>query len=160
MAVYGPIAVARFWSKVRVSESNAECWEWSASTSAKGYGRFKHNGWVKKAHRVAWEIFNDDLLGDRVARHACDNPRCCNPHHIEPGTVQDNVADMMNRGRHRAPSLAMEMNPRAKLTADDVRSIKGRISAGEPDSLIANDYPVTPSAIRQIRIGASWRLVQ
>lgn len=36
---------------------------------------------------------------DELTRHTCDNPQCCNPDHLLIGTHQDNVDDMISRGR-------------------------------------------------------------
>lgn len=36
---------------------------------------------------------------DELTRHTCDNPQCCNPDHLLIGTHQDNVDDMIARGR-------------------------------------------------------------
>lgn len=35
-----------------------------------------------------------------VARHTCDDVRCVNPAHILDGTDQDNIYDIINRGRN------------------------------------------------------------
>ena len=53
-----------------------------------------------------------------------------------------------------------ERNGQAKLTADQVREIRRQISAGRTDLEIAQDFPVTDSAIYSIRLGHSWRKTQ
>ena len=83
------------------------CWEWKSN--AKGGGRdhrpyFTLNGRKRLAYRVAYEVYTGKKLGQReLARHKCDNPRCCNPTHIEPGSHQDNMNDMKERERHGLP---------------------------------------------------------
>ena len=97
----------RFWRKVqRCGKEN--CWPWLGAKTKYGYGRFKIAGDVFSAHRVAYVLANNELPPqDRwsyhgtVVRHTCDNPSCCNPAHLEVGTQEDNVRDMMDRGRHR-----------------------------------------------------------
>ena len=105
MAVYDPITVARFWSKVDVTPDDG-CWEWRASRFPLGYGRFKANGVVQNASRIAWEIANERPLLHLMARHTCDNPGCCNPAHLVPGTQADNMADKVERGRHQNGATA------------------------------------------------------
>ena len=157
MAVYSPIIIARFWSKVDVRPSMIECWEWRASKTPLGYGKMRFRGGTYIASRLAWEIANERFL-DRgaVARHSCDNPSCCNPTHILPGTQLQNMQDMRARGRQRHVGLAGEKNPRAKLSGDDVQRIKARIASGETNISIARDYPVTHALISRIRLGKAW----
>lgn len=157
MASYSPIIVARFWSKVDVRPSQDECWEWQASKNQHGYGKFKESGSVRNASRIAWEIANGTRLGDLVARHTCDNPGCCNPNHLVPGTPGDNVSDAVKRGRARAGSMPGEMNPRAKITAKDVAAIRARCANGEEDGRVAADFPIGQEMVRRIRLGLSWR---
>lgn len=156
MAIYSPIMVARFWSKVDVRPSDLECWPWTASVNQHGYGRFKERGTAQNASRIAWQIANDQRLLDWVARHTCDNPICCNPAHIISGTQRDNVLDAKARGRGRNFSAKGAENPRAKLSDQDVAEIRRRIAAGDGDRAIAADFPVTAAMIWRIRRGKSW----
>jgi hypothetical protein len=158
MAMHSPTTIARFWSKVDVRPGMNECWEWRAAKTTAGYGKMKVSGVMYIASRLAWEIFNGRTLSDSlVARHACDNPACCNPEHIQPGTQTQNMQDMVSRGRHRPAGMPGETNPRAKLTQSDVQEIRARIARGETNVSIARDYPVTHALISRIRQGSAWR---
>jgi hypothetical protein len=159
MADYGPITIARFWSKVDVKWSEKECWEWKGATGKFGYGRFKVGRDTCTASRVAWELANSASLGDRYALHQCDNPKCCNPNHIFPGTHQQNMDDKVAKGRGNQFSAAGSDNPRAKLTAIQVQEIRDRIKRGESNVSIAKSYPVNHHTISGIRRGVSWRSV-
>jgi len=157
VADYCPITVARFWSKVEVVRHASHCWPWRGNMKSDGYGHFKIKGKFKIAHRVAWEIVNGEPLGDRHCLHACDNPACCNPHHLRAGTAADNIADMWSRGRQRFASLAGERNPRALLTQADVDRIRARLADGETNRAVAADYPVSEGMVSRIKLGLSWR---
>ena len=155
-----PITAARFWSKVDVSPDNSACWNWRGSADRYGYGRFRTPSPARnivKAHRLAYELFYGVDLGDRHALHSCDNPRCCNPHHIRPGSHAENMTDMRSKGRRAGVGgAAGERNPNARLTAADVAEIRRRIAMGEPGRAIAKDFPVTESAISRIKVGGCW----
>lgn len=88
----------RFWDKVDRRDPD-ECWVWKAGKSAFGHGKVWRDGRHEPAHRVAWELANGQLAGDRFVLHSCDNPPCCNPAHLRPGTQADNVADAVERLR-------------------------------------------------------------
>lgn len=102
---YLPRVVAAFWSKVNVPQDRLDkdyCWEWRASLDRHGYGQFKPVVGANplRAHRVAWEIWNGrDVPGGLLILHSCDNPKCCNPNHLSPGTHKQNSEDMVKRGR-------------------------------------------------------------
>jgi len=83
------------------------------------------------AHRLSWELTNGPP-GDKYVCHKCDNPRCVNPDHLFLGTHQDNMDDMVAKGRRFAVSTsgAGPSNGAAKLTADEVRSIRRMYAAG------------------------------
>ena len=131
----------RFWEKVSIKEPN-ECWEWQAFTY-KGYGKFRLKGKSEFAHRVSYELAHGPIPEGLVVRHKCDNPRCCNPAHLEEGTHQDNMDDRTERNRHGM----------AKLTPDDVRSI---YLDERSQTTIAKQYGITQGAVGNIKHGRRW----
>jgi len=154
-----PITLARFWSKVRVTPRIEDCWEWTAGTKAGGYGRIKIQGRVRTASRLAWEIFHGEPLNERHALHACDNPRCCNPHHIVAGDHAQNMREAKERGLLRSADFSGERNPRARLTESDVVKIRQLIAKGRTNVEIARQFGVAHSMISRIRRGRSWQRV-
>lgn len=86
----------RFWSKV---DKSGSCWCWTAYRKPTGYGVFKYNGKLHRAHRFALEVTHGEIPEGLVVRHKCDNPSCCNPEHLEIGTQADNMRDRTERGR-------------------------------------------------------------
>lgn len=88
-----------------------------------------------------------------VVRHKCDNPRCINPEHLEIGTHQDNMGDMVERGRHRPIHLHGESNGMSKLTDEDVsyvRSVYVPRDAEFGGAALARKYGVTTASISLI----------
>jgi len=95
-----PSIAERFWSHV-VTMPNG-CMEWTGRIDRKGYGRVTVNSEHLAAHRFAWELANGPIPDGLHMRHfVCDNPPCCNPEHLLPGTHADNMADMVAKGRGR-----------------------------------------------------------
>jgi Autographiviridae endonuclease len=147
--------IARFWAKV---DRSGECWEWLGSCDGRGYGTFKvASKTIRKAHRVAFSIHHQRPPGDGlVVRHLCHNRACCNPSHLAEGTHQENSDDMKRAGRQGRPDVRGEKNPSARLSIADVVAIKGRIEAGERNTDIARDYPVSHALVSSIRRGKAW----
>jgi hypothetical protein len=143
-----------FWSMVKVSGAG-ECWEWQHSKNNKGYGNVQWNGRVDKAHRVAWTLTHGDP-GSLFVLHSCDNRSCCNPSHLFLGTNQDNMDDMVKKGR--ASRLAGENNPRAKLKPSQVLEIKHRYALGNvTQTQLAKEYGVSQAQIGYIVRNEEWK---
>ena len=135
--------IKRFWSNVDknydrypalenpnlYSHVVGNCWEWTGFKDKDGYGMFNlsnkeihRNKRSFRATRIAFEIGTGKKLGQNLACHHCDNPSCCNPDHIYPGTQKQNVADRENRGRSNNSSPFGEAVGSAILT--EVQVIK------------------------------------
>lgn len=146
---------AYFWRSIQIGDP-AECWPWLRKITVTGYGQTKINGRSIGAHRVALAFVTERLPGaSEFALHTCDNPICCNPHHLRWGTHTDNMRDRAARGRtrwHTKPRTG-EGNPRAKLTWDIVAEIR-RSGALARD--LARTYGVSPATITDVKTGRRW----
>lgn len=105
----------RFWAKVNKSGygpdgfyrewNGTPCYAWTASTRNKGYGAFSYTDETgrliqERAHRIAWTLAHGPIPKGLRVLHHCDYPPCSNEAHLFLGTNQDNVDDMMAKGRH------------------------------------------------------------
>ena len=111
--------ITRFMEKVLKTD---HCWEWTATKNHDGYGQFKLDRRMVKAHRASYLIFNSDIPNNLCVLHVCDNPGCVNPGHLTLGTQQDNADDREVKGRGH--DKAGEANGRAKLTLREVWQIR------------------------------------
>lgn len=75
------------------------CIVWVGYRDPKGYGRFSSQGGEILTHRLAYVMHYGVDLGDDHVLHRCDNPACCNPMHLFRGSNQDNMDDMVAKGR-------------------------------------------------------------
>lgn len=94
---------ASFWSKC---EYGSYCWNWKGSKSKDGYGKFRLDGKVFLASRIAYQIIHGEIDNNINVLHECDNPSCINPSHLFLGTHLDNMIDksFKNRARHTRKS--------------------------------------------------------
>jgi len=133
----------RFWNKVYVT---ANCWLWIGARHEFGYGWFELNGKAQTAHTIAFaECYGPIPTGMNVC-HECDNPPCVRPNHLFLGTQQDNLSDMREKNRHQKG----ETNGHAKLTEQDIETIRQMYSQGTFQRVIAAQYGVHQVTISKI----------
>jgi DNA-binding transcriptional regulator YiaG len=111
------------------------CWPYIGKRWHKaGYGYPKRNQKAILAHRWSYEHhYNVVLTPAVVIRHTCDNPACCNPLHLLPGTQADNVRDAIERNRMRHVS-------RTLFTQENLNEMKKLRSQGMSQQKIADIY--------------------
>lgn len=147
-----------FWSRVD-KRGPDDCWPWIGNLNHAGYGRLKVRSIRPNhlfAHRVAWELATGQAIPDGlVIMHACDNPPCCNPAHLSPGTDADNLLDAYTKGRIKQG----EATHTAKLAESDVIEILRLCEFGTPQSEIAERFGVSQSAVSLIHLRKNWKHV-
>lgn len=125
-----------------------------------GYGQICINNERLLHHRVAYcEAKGVSLASIKgmVVRHTCDNKPCINPEHLVIGTQSDNMMDCVERDRHARVGLSGEEHPGAKLTAEQVDSIRSEFT-GRRGQLteLGTKYGVHRSLVRKIVDGKLW----
>lgn len=180
---------ARFWARVQKSEE-CWLWKGSLGSGGYGqlfthndaHGHSRMEG----AHRISWQLHYGAIPDGLFICHHCDVRACVRPEHLFLGTQKDNVRDMVDKGRNpsgdqhphhlhpervrRGASHGMvlhpeavprgERNANAKLTADDVRAIRARMSGGETHAVIARDFRVHPQYLHLIAKRKRWAHVE
>jgi hypothetical protein len=134
---------------------DSPCEEWPGARDKDGYGIREVNGTTWRAHRYAYTQAFGPIPAGHVVRHRCDNPPCINAEHLELGTQADNLADMDERGRRNAPKGSDHYA--STLTPADVRAIRTLRYASL--TVLARRFHTTPAAIRDIRLGRTWKHV-
>lgn len=90
-------------------DKTGSCWIFTSAKDRDGYGQChaaktaKQLG-VTRAHQMAYKTWVGDIPEGYFVCHTCDNPSCCNPDHLFVGTPNDNVQDMVRKGRYLSGS--------------------------------------------------------
>lgn len=144
----------RFWEKVD-KRGPLECWPWLGRTDEKGYGLFTTAlDQERRAHRFAYQTATGIDPGNLLVCHHCDNPPCVNPAHLFLGTNQDNMADMVAKGRQAR--MQGEQHPNRVLTSEQVLEIRRLRSQGWKVVQLATRFSTAPTNISSICTGKTW----
>lgn len=79
----------RFWSKVEKSDG---CWIWVGAKNTQGYGSFKFDGHIGKAHRYSFQLAHGPIADGLTLDHLCRVRACVRPEHLEAVSHQENCS--------------------------------------------------------------------
>lgn len=148
--------ITRFLNKAVPVSSG--CWEWAGFIGRGGYGRYKwsdRKNWI--AHRLMYILAFGEFDPSLDVCHHCDNRKCVNPYHLFLGTANDNIQDMVRKGRQR--SAVGEANANSKLNADAVREIHRLRAMGLTQVEIGQRFGIAHSGVGRIVRGVGWKHV-
>ena len=152
--------IARFWAKVDKSgpvpkhrPHLGRCWLWAAGVRGDGYGAVALPGHKQmSAHRFSFTLeFGDP--GELQVLHKCDVILCVRPSHLFSGTIDDNMADMVQKLRS---NHGVDVNT-ARLTEADVFEVRHRYNSGERAVDLALEFRVHDTTIWRAISGRTWK---
>lgn len=132
------------------------CLPYAGRIRADGYGSARKG---KLAHRVAYCTalgLPESAIAGVFIRHRCDNRCCVEPTHLEPGSHEDNMRDMRERGR----SNRGERHGSAKVTRAQVAEIRRRFtpySKKNSAAALGREFGLAKVSIRRILNGTRWQ---
>lgn len=155
----------RVWRRIDKSTPD-ECWPWTGGVSLtkkskEVYGKMtvrvgprrKGKSVSLKAHQLVYILETGPIPEGKMICHTCNNPICCNPHHLYAGTHQQNMNDMVRTKR----STAGARNVKAKLTQAKVDEIRQLRKQGLTLKTIAEKFDVHLATIGLICQNKIWR---
>jgi hypothetical protein len=137
-----------------VEHVGTPCWDWTGAIGSDGYGKFRLHGRQRQASAVAWELEHGAPSSEQRVLHRCDRPVCVRPDHLFLGTALDNAADRDAKGRQG--DFKGASNGNAKLTPETVLAIRTALAQGEPRTVVAARFDLTPSYVYQIGKRTAW----
>jgi len=124
----------RFWAKVKKQVDG--CWLFDSNHGACDYGMLSVSSGEYLAHRISWEIHFGPIPEGFL------------------GTLQDNMDDMVAKGR----SLKGESQPMAKLTSEDIKTIRRKYKPRKySQQRLADEYGVNQTLISAIVRRKTWK---
>jgi len=153
--------IVRFFEKVNKlgptePHMDSNCWLWMGYRNKAGYGRMRAFGNLELCSRVSWHMHNGQIPGGLCVLHKCDSPPCVNPDHLFLGSYADNAKDRCAKGRSAQNAPTGESSKFAKLTEQDVLSIRDAYPRFTQQEL-ANRFNVSRGNISCVVLRKSWR---
>lgn len=145
---------SEFWNQLfshRVTVVG-DCLEFTGAKDPKGYGRVGYQKKTYLAHRLSYLAQLGELPQDKMVCHSCDNPSCIKPEHLFLGSNDDNMLDMLGKGRQQ--KQWGEGHSQVRLTRQQVLAIRmdERIHR-----LIADEYGISLPTVANIKARRIWK---
>lgn len=137
--------LAERFERNTMPEPNSGCLLWLGAArghDGNSYGVIRDDGKQTTATHVALKLAGRAVPAGLFALHRCDNTYCVNADHLFVGTLKENNADAIAKGRN---------NPHGKLSAEQRAHLIARVVAGEPTKLLTKEFKVTRQTLYKIR---------
>lgn len=136
-----------------VMEPSDGCRIWPYPLNSSGYGRITVDGRLQTVHALTCERWRGPRPFPKAeAAHSCGVSSCWAGEHLRWATSKENHADKIDHGTVNRG----EANGRAKLTVDDVKTIKRLRSEGRSVSELAAEYGVSRTHLHAVLSGRKW----
>lgn len=136
--------------RLSVPEPNSGCRLWIGAMGNGGHGRMKVKGKWRGAHTVSYEETKGPVPDGLSVLHRCDVRACIEPAHLFCGTHQENMADMVAKGRQAKGAK----HGSAQLTIEQVSEIRSGVISQRK---LAKKFGVSRSHVSRIQNGINWR---
>lgn len=143
-----------FERAIEKTRKEGDCWVFLGAKGGGGYGVIKVDGRQHILTRLSFNELVEPLRPGMFVCHKCDNRACWNPDHLFQGTHDDNMRDMVLKGR--SDRTTGEKKHTSKLSNSDVSSIKQLLRQGLPQRKVAAIFNVSQSCIGGISLGRRW----
>jgi hypothetical protein len=105
-------------------EDENGCLVWQGAVNPNGYGSITlidKQPW--RTHRLAYYLTYGDIPEGLIIGHKCDVRTCCNPEHLEAITHNENMRQMVERGRAKKGGKSMTPVDTRKEIANSPKTI-------------------------------------
>ena len=109
------------------------------------------------AHRYSWELEYGPIPKGLLVLHHCDVPACVRPSHLYLGTQQDNMDDMVRRGRSNKNYGSR--HGMAKLKEEDIPKIRHMYEVVQSLPIVAKHFGICKQSVLNIVNRATWNHV-
>jgi hypothetical protein len=141
--------IQKYWSKIQKQEQG--CWIWNGALSDKGRAHMRIGDKIYYASRIAYFLHHNVDPGSRFVLHDCDNGACVNPNHLFLGNDEDNMKDMVSKGRDRQPNNANENHGMCKYSNELVEQVRADYATGNyTQKQLASIYSMSQGNISMI----------
>lgn len=123
---------------------DGDCWIWTTGINTAGYGHFRVQGKLVRAHRYSYETHNGHIPAGMVIDHTCRNRSCVNPAHLQAVTAQQNSENLALKTKSSSGYRGIYWEERTKSYAVKVMH--------DGMSHWVGRFPTLTSAIEAVRL--------
>ncbi|HIE0523789.1 TPA: HNH endonuclease [Stenotrophomonas maltophilia] len=141
----------------KLIRDSAGCLIWQGAKTVNGYGQVRLRSPANHSvlvHRWVYQRAHGGIPAGVDICHHCDNRACAELSHLFVGTRQENMDDMVAKGR--SPCTQGELSGKAVLKESDVQEMDSMRSFGATHAQIAKKFGVHSSHVSRILSGKRW----